>query len=526
MQRPVAIAVTAVLIALAFGLRLGYLNLVRAEPGFGFSDPDHYVANGARLASPERGWQWTFEAVHYRWGRSYTLPPLYPAFLSAFARFPGYPLSAAIGQIVLNSLTVGLVVLLGARLHSVGAGLVGGFLYAIWGSAVVGTRFFMQESLYVPLVVVAFLALARAFDGSGSPRRFFLAGVALGLAALCRSMPVYFLAAVVVVHVALAGDRRAALRQAAALVAGFALLTVPYSLALSIHLGHPTFIEDHGGVLKAVPGESRAPGLVTVALALVSEFVAGPTAFVGTVLDNARSLFHVAGGRFLEQTVHAPSKDVADAWKAFAHATIDAPLLVTVLLAPMGAALARNRPLAALSVGWALLNVALTALMGFGGARLRTPFEPHMMVLAGVVLAGGHRRPSRIELAAAAIGTALIAWATLVQIPRTLSAHGNYGVEWTAPAPPHVATVRGDGGFNALLEPGGLLSLGLHNPGDTPLSARMWVKGAHVIDLQIAPGQVQKVRVVQRGRLLAFVEIQARSPSGAPGAVVVDVPRR
>ena len=40
-------------------------------------------------------------------------------------------------------------------------------------------------------------------------------------------------------------------REALALVGGFAALTLPYSLALSIHLGEPTLIENHGGILVA-----------------------------------------------------------------------------------------------------------------------------------------------------------------------------------------------------------------------------------------------------------------------------------
>ena len=109
----------------------------------------------------------------------------------------------------------------------------------------------MQERLYVPLIALAFLALVRAFDGSRRPARFFAAGALLGLSALCRSMPTYFVAAVAIGHVAFDRDRRPALREAAGLVAGFALLTVPYSVALSMHLGHPTFIEDHGGLVVA-----------------------------------------------------------------------------------------------------------------------------------------------------------------------------------------------------------------------------------------------------------------------------------
>ena len=75
---------------------------------------------------------------------------------------------------------------------------------------------------------------------------FALAGALFGLAALCRSMPIYFVAAVAVAAV-LRDWRGAGPREALALVGGFAALTLPYSVALSIHLGEPTLIENHGG---------------------------------------------------------------------------------------------------------------------------------------------------------------------------------------------------------------------------------------------------------------------------------------
>ena len=40
-------------------------------------------------------------------------------------------------------------------------------------------------------------------------------------------------------------------RGALALAGGFAAAALPYSLALSIHLGQPTLIENHGGILVA-----------------------------------------------------------------------------------------------------------------------------------------------------------------------------------------------------------------------------------------------------------------------------------
>ena len=173
----------------------------------------------------------------YPWGgRVYALPPLFSIYLAPFARFASYPFNAFVGLAVLNALAIPLIVRLGTRLHSLTAGLVGGLLYACWGSDIVGLGQVRQEPLYLPLVIAATLALVRAWDRRGAGP-FALAGAAFGLAALCRSMPIYFVAAVGRRGWCCATGAGAGPREALALVGGFAALTLPYSLALSIHLG-------------------------------------------------------------------------------------------------------------------------------------------------------------------------------------------------------------------------------------------------------------------------------------------------
>jgi hypothetical protein len=518
------------LVAAAFALRYAYLTLIpsAANGSTGamvFADPDRYMENGARLITPGRDFRWTFEAVYYPWGgRLYTLPPLYPFVLGLVAWFPGYPYTAAIGQIALSSVTVLLLVWLGARAHSPRAGLVAGGIHTIWGNSIIATGSFMQERLYVPLIVVAFLLLVRAFDGSRRPARFFAAGVLLGVAALCRSMPTYFVAGVALAHVALDRNRRLALREAIGLVAGFALLTVPYSVALSLHLGHPTFIEDHGGLVVAhrfgAPS-NRPPGLVTIAATLIDEFVRNPPHFTTVMFDGARSMFHVNGGRFLEQGVNAPTESAALAWKYFAHLSIDLPYIVTLLLAAPGLVLLRNRPAAALCAGWIVLNVGLVAITGFGGARLRAPFEPHLIVCAAAVLAGGWRRPSRSEIVGAAAVTLIVAIAVLPQIPRSLRARGNYGVEWAVPEPPHIATIRTRGGFNALLQRGGVLALKLRNETDTSQTVGIWLQGNRIADVTVGAKSERPLRMVEPDLQFVFVEVEPQK-----GPITVDVPWR
>ncbi len=385
------------LVALALALRLGWLFVVLG-PGFAWHDADAYLAKGARLVE-SGGFRWTYEAVAYPWGgRVYALPPLFSLYLAPFARFASYPFNAFVGLAVLNALAVPLVVRLGARLHSRAAGLLGGLLYACWGSDIVGLGQVRQEPLYLPLVIAATLALVRAWDVRGVTP-FALAGAAFGLAALCRSMPIYFVAAAAVALV-LRDRRGAGPREALAIVGGFAAVTLPYSIALSIHLGQPTLIENHGGILVAsryLHGGNRLapPGFGRVVVAILGEIATSPLTFVQVTLDQARSLLPLTGGRYLQDGVFAASASSAAQWKLAAHAFIDAPWLLAIVLAPLGLVLARNQPAAWLLFGWAMLNLGLTALTGFGGSRLRVPFEIHLALLASAVVAGGwpRRRP-------------------------------------------------------------------------------------------------------------------------------------
>ena len=404
----------------------------------------------------------------YPWGgRVYALPPLFSLYLAPFAAWPGYPFTALVGLAVLSALMVPILVRLGARLHSERAGLVAAGLYACWGSDVVAFGSIRQEPLYVPLVIAAFWALARAWDGAGGRFAYGVAGAAFGLAALCRSMPIYFVALLAVILV-LRDRKGGGARHALGLVAGFALLTLPYSLALSLHLNQPTLIENHGGILvahKLLSQSTQVPDFTTVATALVTRAVTEPLAFTGEALDQARSLLHIAGGRFIQEGIVAGSAAAAERWKAAAHVLIDVPWILALGLAPLGLALARARPLGALLLLWALLNIGLTAITGFGGSRLRAPFEPQLVLLASVVLAGGWARPRLPWLGLAAAATVAIVAAMLPQVTRSFGARAGYGPRWTAASGLESRVVlTGASGANILVTGGGL-DLHRHQPG-------------------------------------------------------------
>jgi hypothetical protein len=528
------------LMALALALRLGWLCYMLG-PDFAFhaADVDGYLVKGARLVESGR-FRWTYDAVAYPWGgRVYVLPPLFSLYLAPFAAFASYPFNAFVGLALLNALAVLPVVRLGSRLHSLTAGLVGGLLYACWGSDVVSFGQVRQETLYLPLVIVATLALVRAWQERGAGP-FALAGALLGLAALCRSMPIYYVAAVAVAVVLRDWPRRAGHaaasapaagpREALALVGGFAALTLPYSLALSMHLGEPTLIENHGGILVAsryLQGGNRLvpPGFGRVAGAILQEFAAAPWAFIQVTFDQARSLLPLTGGRYLQDGVFAASAPAAAAWKVGVHAFIDAPWLFAIVLAPLGLALAWNRPGAWLLVGWALLNLGLTALTGFGGSRLRCPFEVHVALLASVAVAGGWpRRPLAVALGVAASMAVLVVM--VPEIARTAAGRANYGPRWTLAGERTMAQVSGASGANVLASPGGL-DVTLRNPGPAPIRVGMRLDGFEVLQGSvIEPGATRALawRGLRPG--LRFVEAWSAAPDGRPAPVDVQIDRR
>src|SRR4030095_7031802 len=135
---------------------------------------------------------------------------------------------------------IALVYELGRQLQSARAGLIAAAAYALWAPNILNVWSTSQETLYIPLVLLAFVLLARAMSGTGTAGAFFGAGVAFGCAALARSMPLFFVPLAALLHVLTSIDRRGASKQAAMLLVGLAAPTVPYIIALSVHVAQFT----------------------------------------------------------------------------------------------------------------------------------------------------------------------------------------------------------------------------------------------------------------------------------------------
>lgn len=439
----------AAILAIGFGIRLMYLLRVARTPGFTWDDPDGYLAHALMLARAD-GWHWTFDVAKYVInGQVHALPPLYSIFLSVFALFPGLPLSALVAQSVLSTIAIALVFMAGRMLHSSTTGLWASAGYAVSVPAIIGVYSTSQEALYIPLLLLAFVLYARALTTDARPLAFGVAGAALGLAALTRSMPLFFVVPLATVHAAAAPNRRAALRESAACLGGFAIVVVPYCIGLSRALGQLTLIDSHGSIhVSADSGVPQAPGLAATAEALWRVMTADPVAFVQDCAARARSLLYVNGGRLLQIYVVAGTKETAILWKVLVHLGTDALLLAAAVLAWLGAVLCRNTRLALAFLLWAGLNIVVASLGGFGGARLRAPFEPLLLVLGAVVLAGNWRRRPRWMVGCAAALGVMMAIVVVPQLPRSFRSWPDYGVQWPSMLSRRVGSIHGNAAFN------------------------------------------------------------------------------
>ena len=155
----VDVMVLAAILLLGCAIRMVALFNALHTPGYAWEDPDGYLSQALRLVGPN-GWSWTFEAVTYQIkGQQHALPPLYSVFLSLFVPWPRFPLTAQVAQVCLAVVGIALVFFLGRRLHSTRAGLIAAAGHAVWVPSIFGVWSTSQETLYIPIILAAFVLL-------------------------------------------------------------------------------------------------------------------------------------------------------------------------------------------------------------------------------------------------------------------------------------------------------------------------------------------------------------------------------
>ncbi len=530
MSRP-SVLTLALIVLLGFSVRIAYLAHATSQPRYQWVDPDHYKLKARILAEDSDGWRWTFAAVRHSSydQRFYVLPPAYPVFLSLFALFPGYPFSAQVGQIFMSTATIALLFFLGRQLHSERAGLIAAAIYAAWLPNIIAVWSTMQESIYVPIVLLAFVLVLRAVlkEDAASRWDFAVAGAVFGIATLTRSMPMYvlpFLAALMVYR-----DRRRSLWNVAALFGGFFLLTIPYSAALSLHLGQATFVENHGSIFiveryGGLEGDEPA-SLAQTAIILLGGFVDAPVATMRGWWKTVESVFHINCGMLLQIYLGAATKTGALFAKLATHLFGDLAFIVCLLLAPLGVVVCRKPFLGTFFLVWIVVNMGLVALSGFGGPRLRAPIEPQLIALAAVVLAGSFGNVDKKILAVAGLAAAILAVIVLPQLPRSFSARADYGVHWPLEAPPKRSAMTGAAGFNvSVVNEAVRVNVRPRNPlGRTEVEVRLNGKTAERV--RLSEGE-HRFELAWPNRGLVYVELFASDPrTGEPVRLYVIVPK-
>jgi 4-amino-4-deoxy-L-arabinose transferase-like glycosyltransferase len=521
-KRATWVSLMAILL-LATGLRLASVITTPRPNGFDGVDPDGY--GSAAIDMVVNGhWRWNADVVDYV---QFTKPPLYPVLLSLFvlASPEAYPVSAVVGHALANAAIVFIAFWIGRTIQGDLAGLVAAGLFAIYLPAVTGSWVFVQENFYLPAVLAALGLLVQAWVTNARPRSWLVTGVVFGFAALIRSMPVYFLPAALLLYVAGAVDRRAAVRRSAALLVGFALLVVPYSAYISARKGQFILIENMATIRARItyPSDGQSahtappPGLIAAATMFARGFLQDPAAFTQSRLDDLGGMFQLRGGRWLQ--LHAPvaDSDQARRLKALAHASIDLPLLIAAMLAPFGWAFARRRPGASVIVLWIAVNVLLVTAAGMSGARYRAPIEAPMMVLAAVVLTGGWRRINRWQAAAAILATVGVGLAIANSVPSDLRGEADYGLVNREGRVGWRASVPGTAGFNVLSTAAGLIEFSVSPRADgdaSPVFLDISIDRQPVNQVRVLPGETRSFHFSVDSTQLAYVEIAARPRSG------------
>jgi len=358
--------------------------------GFDWIDPDHYLGQGRLFAAGD-----FVESFRYRDG--FFKAPLHTVFLGLCARFPGsYPLNAIYAQAVVGGLSVLPLFALARYVSSERIALAAAGAYAVYFPAVAALIAVRQEHIYLPLLIVAFAALARAIETGGRTTDMAAAGAAFGLAALTRSMPVVV---VPVAAVLLAGWPGHSWRRAGAgLFGGFVLVVAPFVIWISIQTGHVMLVENIGSYgLAMLSADGRAyfggttPTLGSTAAFVWGRIAAAPVAYVRDAMVILTAMFQVPGGRWLVELRFLPDLSAGAAMKAAAHAAGDAVFIVAITLAPLGVIARRAVPVVRLLGLWIVLHFVLTLLSGYGGQRFREPVDFALITLASAGLAGSWR---------------------------------------------------------------------------------------------------------------------------------------
>jgi 4-amino-4-deoxy-L-arabinose transferase-like glycosyltransferase len=185
-------------------------------------------------------------------------PPLFPAYLAVWTKLGAGSYKAhLVAGAFLGAGSVAAIGAIGRRVGGAALGLVAAAVAAVYPNLILLDASLRSESLYVLLIALGLLAAYRVAERPSWQRSAWL-GVAIGLAALTRSEAVFLVLLLGLPAVWLGAARGARLRPALAVVAGCALLLVPWVARNWIQFDRPTAISTNEGGLLAGANCDRA----------------------------------------------------------------------------------------------------------------------------------------------------------------------------------------------------------------------------------------------------------------------------
>lgn len=385
---------------LHFGLDTVWYQLVGGTiaSGDGYVDPSKFYKSGVAVATAFR-------------------PPLYPFFLAGVIKVFGE--SRRTFQLAgcgVGALTVGLVGLLGRRVAGETVGLCAAALAAVSPALIGFDASVMSETIYVPLVIAALLAVYAAIDRPTAVR-WLLVGVIIGACMLTRGDALLFLPLLVVpaaVLVRRSGARRAMALAGAAIV-GAAVVVAPWVVRNNERVGQPTIATLHVGT--AVAGTNCRSTYYGPKLGSWEAFCADTTnhpELDEVKLSNrlVRQGLHYARTHAARLPVVVPVRvlRLAGVWDPAGEVRLESiesrnvawqvvtlgAFLPTAVLAGYGIVLLRRRTTRVIPLASVLASVILAAILTYGEQRLRAAAEPVLLVAASVALVNlGSRWRSR-----------------------------------------------------------------------------------------------------------------------------------
>ncbi len=117
---------------------------------------------------------------------TYVRPPIYPFFLSLFYRFSLGDTGARVAQALLDALIAVALFVFGRRYFNRFTGWFAGLFFAFHPFVIIWPRYILTEAPFADLLAVAVLLLAVGWT-KDRLRILFFAGLALGVATLCRT---------------------------------------------------------------------------------------------------------------------------------------------------------------------------------------------------------------------------------------------------------------------------------------------------------------------------------------------------